>query len=406
MSSVLALFLYGRFLFAILAWVIAAVWLWRVVPALWMLPRVPNLLHSGHRSGDASDALTTGPSVTVIVPAKDEAAAIAHSLRSLLASDYPDFQIVAVDDRSTDATGKWMDEIAASPEAEGRLRVLHVKELPEGWLGKPHAMALAAEGSTTDWLLFTDADVLFDPRAIRLAIEFVTRSQGDHMVLYPTLILRGVAEKMLIGFFQSVSALAGRPWKIADPKATKDYIGVGAFNLIRRRVYDALGGYAELRMEVLEDMRLGFRVKREGHAQRVAFGKDLIRIRWAESAWGILNNLTKNLYSTFRFRTSLLLAACAGIVVLCLTPFVSLFISGPARWAGIVTLVALFLLNLRYRRLTDIPPVYLALFPIATLLFVGTLLRSMILVLWRGGVLWRGTLYPLKELRRQAGPLW
>jgi cellulose synthase/poly-beta-1,6-N-acetylglucosamine synthase-like glycosyltransferase len=406
MSSVLALFLYGRFLFAILAWVIAAVWLWRVVPALWMLPRVPNLLHSGHRSGDASDALTTGPSVTVIVPAKDEAAAIAHSLRSLLASDYPDFQIVAVDDRSTDATGKWMDEIAASPEAEGRLRVLHVKELPEGWLGKPHAMALAAEGSTTDWLLFTDADVIFDPRAIRLAIEFVTRSQGDHMVLYPTLILRGVAEKMLIGFFQSVSALAGRPWKIADPKATKDYIGVGAFNLIRRRVYDALGGYAELRMEVLEDMRLGFRVKREGHAQRVAFGKDLIRIRWAESAWGILNNLTKNLYSTFRFRTSLLLAACAGIVVLCLTPFVSLFISGPARWAGIVTLVALFLLNLRYRRLTDIPPVYLALFPIATLLFVGTLLRSMILVLWRGGVLWRGTLYPLKELRRQAGPLW
>ncbi len=402
----LVLFLQGRFLFAILAWAIAAAWLWRVVPALWMLPRVPNLLDRTHTKKEPPGVEAALPSLTVIVPAKDEAAAVAHSLRSLLASDYPDFQIVAVDDRSTDATGKWMDEIAASPEAEGRLRVLHVKELPRGWLGKPHAMALAAEGSTTDWLLFTDADVIFDPGAIRLAIEFVTRSQGDHMVLYPTLILRGVAEKMLIGFFQSVSALAGRPWKIADPKATKDYIGVGAFNLIRRRVYDALGGYAELRMEVLEDMRLGFRVKREGHAQRVAFGKDLIRIRWAESAWGILNNLTKNLYSTFRFRTSLLLAACAGIVVLCLTPFVSLFISGPARWAGIVTLVALFLLNLRYRRLTDIPPVYLALFPIATLLFVGTLLRSMILVLWRGGVLWRGTLYPLKELRRQAGPLW
>lgn len=159
-------------------------------------------------------------------------------------------------------------------------------------------------------------------------------------------------------------------------------------------------------MEVLEDMRLGFRVKREGHAQRVAFGKDLIRIRWAESAWGILNNLTKNLYSTFRFRTSLLLAACAGIFVMCLTPFLALFFPGAAQWAGIVTLVALLLLNLHYWRLTDIPPAYLALFPIATLLFIGTLLRSMILVLWRGGVLWRGTLYPLKELRRQAGPLW
>jgi hypothetical protein len=284
--------------------------------------------------------------------------------------------------------------------------VLHVKELPEGWMGKPHAMALGATGVDSDWLLFTDADVIFDPRAIRLAIEYATRSRGDHMVLYPTLILRGVAEKMLIAFFQSVSAWAGRPWNIANPKAQKDYIGVGAFNLIRRPVYEALGGYTELRMEVLEDMRLGFRVKREGYAQRVAFGKDLVRIRWAESAWGILNNLTKNLYSTFRFRTSLLLAACAGMFLLCLTPFVSLLVPGPARWAGAATLVALLLLNLRYWRLTDISPAYLALFPIATLMFIGTLLRSMLLVLWRGGVLWRGTLYPLKELRRHAGPLW
>ena len=398
-----SLFLHGRFLFACFAWLIAAAWLSRVLPALWMLPRVPNLLK---RTDDARDSSAAWPSVTVIVPAKDEGAAIEHSLRSLLASDYPNLQIVAVDDRSVDATGGLMDALASASESQGRLRVLHVKDLPEGWLGKPHAMALAATGTTSDWLLFTDADVVFDPAAIRLAVEYAMRSHGDHMVLYPTLILHGVTEKMLIGFFQSVSVWAGRAWKIADPKARNDYIGVGAFNLIRRPVYEALGGYTELRMEVLEDMRLGFRVKREGYAQRVAFGKELVRIRWAESAWGILNNLTKNLYSTFRFRTSLLLAACAGMFLLCLTPFVAVLIPGPTRWAGVATLVALVLLNLRYWRLTNISPVYLALFPIATLLFVGTLLRSMILVLWRGGVLWRGTLYPLKELRRQAGPLW
>jgi cellulose synthase/poly-beta-1,6-N-acetylglucosamine synthase-like glycosyltransferase len=406
MPSVLALFLHGRFLFAIFAWIIAAAWLSRVIPALWMLPRVPNLLDDAHETVNPSHDPAAWPSVTVIVPAKDEAVAIERSLRSLVDCDYLNLQVVAVDDRSTDATGRLMDDLAASPTSHGRLRVLHVKDLPDGWLGKPHAMALAAEGASSDWLLFTDADVIFDPRAIRLAVQYAEQSHGDHMVLYPTLILHGVAEKMLIGFFQSVSALAGRPWKIADPKATKDYIGVGAFNLIRRPVYEALGGYAELRMEVLEDMRLGFRAKRAGYAQRVAFGKDLVRIRWAESAWGILNNLTKNLYSTFRFRTSLLLAACVGLFVMCLTPFVALFFPEPAQWAGIVTLFALLALNLHYWRLTDIPPMYLALFPVATLLFVGTLLRSMILVLWRGGVLWRGTLYPLKELRRQAGPLW
>ncbi len=92
--------------------------------------------------------------------------------------------------------------------------------------------------------------------------------------------------------------------------------------------------------------------------------------------------------------------------LLCLTPFIALLVPGPARWAGAITLVALLLLNLRYWRLTTISPVYLVLFPIATLLFVGTLLSSMILALRRGGVLWRGTLYPLEELRRQAGPLW
>ena len=406
MSSVLAMFLHGRFLFAIFAWIIAAAWLSRVIPAFWMLPRVPDLLRDSQETAGASDDPAAWPSVTVVVPAKDEAVAIEHSLRSLLASDYPNLQVVAVDDRSTDATGKLMDEVAESPESHGRLRVLHVKELPDGWLGKPHAMALAADGATSDWLLFTDGDVIFDPRAIRLAIQYAEQSHGDHMVLYPTLILRGVAEKMLIAFFQSVFVWAGRPWNIANPKARKDYIGVGAFNLIRRPVYEALGGYAELRMEVLEDMRLGFRVKKEGYAQRVAFGKDLVRIRWAESAWGILNNLMKNLYSTFRFRSAFLLAACAGIFILGLTPFAALLMSGSARWAGIVTLIALLLLNLRYWPLTKIGPLYLALFPVATLLFVGTLLRSMILVLWRGGVLWRGTLYPLKELRRQAGPLW
>ena len=92
MSTVLALFLHGRFLFAIFAWFIAAAWLSRVIPALWMLPRVPNLLKDAHVSAHTSDDPTTWPSVTVIVPAKDEALAIERSLRSLVDCDYPNLQ--------------------------------------------------------------------------------------------------------------------------------------------------------------------------------------------------------------------------------------------------------------------------------------------------------------------------
>ena len=391
-----------KIFFAGFAWLIAAAWLWRVLPALRMLPSIPNLLEPKYLASDPA----TLPSLTVIVPAKDEAAAIERCLQSLMASEYRDLRVVAVDDRSTDTTGALMDKVAAEQAAQNRLRVLHVAELPAGWLGKPHAMALATSGADSDWLLFTDADVMFAPDALRRAVAFANESGADHFVLYPTLILHGWAERMLIAFFQSVSALAGRPWKISDPKSKSDYIGVGAFNLIRRSVYESLGGYTELRMEVLEDMRLGYRVKHAGYAQRVAFGKNLIRIRWAESARGILNNLSKNLFAVFRFRPALVLGACIGMALFCLTPFAALAFSGAARWAGIVTLISLLLLNLRYSRLTDISPVYLVLFPVATLMFLWTLLRSMILVLWRGGVLWRGTLYPLKELRRQAGPLW
>lgn len=402
MPFALILHLNGRIVLDAFAWLIAAAWLWRVLPALRMLPRVPNLRDVQY----AAIRLTAWPSVAVIVPAKDEASAIQRSLDSVLASDYPALQVVAVDDRSTDTTGALMNQVAVRDETHGRLRVLHVKELPEGWLGKPHAMALAAAEVSSDWLLFTDADVMFAPDAIRLAVAYATQSGADHLVLYPTMILHGWAERMLIAFFQSVSAWAARPWKIADPLAKGDYIGVGAFNLIRRPVYEALGGYMELRMEVLEDMRLGYRVKRAGYAQRAVFGKDMARIRWAESAWGILQNLTKNMYAAFRFRTLLVLGACAGLLILCVTPFVSLMFAGPSRWAGVVTLVALLLLNLRYWRQTEISPAYLLLFPVSTLLFLITILRSMILALWRGGVLWRGTLYPLKELRRHAGPLW
>jgi len=384
------------------AWFITLAWLWRILPALWMLPRIPNLLDPLY---DRNPDETAWPSVAVIVPAKNEAKAIEASLHSLLASDYPDLQILAVDDRSTDATGAKMDAVAAAA-ASGRLRVMHVTDLPPGWLGKPHAMAMAAGQIDSEWLLFTDGDVLFAPEAIRRAVAYAMRSNADHFVVFPSLILQGPGEKMLIAFFQCVSALAARPWKIEDPKAKRDYIGVGAFSLVRRSVYEALGGYAELRMEILEDMRFGYRVKQHGFAQRAAFGKDLVRIRWAESAWGMLANLTKNLYSVFRFQAIILLGVSVGLFFMCLTPFLALLFSGPARWAGVVALTALLLLNLHYWRQTRISPAYLALLPVAMLLFLFTLMRSMLLVLWRGGVLWRGTLYPLKELRREAGPLW
>ena len=389
-------------LFAGLAWIVAAVWMVRIVPALFLLPRVPDLL----RDPPAPVADASLPGLTVIVPAKDEVRAIGRSVATILASDYPALRAIVVDDRSTDGTGELLDAIAEEPAAQGRLTVLHVHELPEGWIGKPHAMAQAAAASTAEWLLFTDADVRFAPDTFRRAVAFAEQAKGDHVVVYPTLELRGWAEKMLGTFFQSLSVLAGQPWKIPDPRARRAYIGVGAFNLIRRSTYEALGGFTALRMEVLEDMRLGFLVKHNGFAQRVAFGRDLVRIRWADSATGMLRNLTKNLFAVFRFRPLRLVGASLALLLVCIVPFAALLTTGATRWAGILPLLFLLLINIYYRRYTGTLPLYFLLLPVAAGMVAATMLTSAFLALRRGGVLWRGTLYPLAELRRRAGPLW
>ncbi|RMG40035.1 MAG: glycosyltransferase family 2 protein, partial [Planctomycetota bacterium] len=122
------------------------------------------------------------PKVSVIVAARDEAARVADCLRSILASDYPDFELIAVDDRSTDGTGQRMDEVAA---ADPRCRVVHITELPEGWLGKCWALHCGTRAARGEWLLFCDGDVLLAPDCVRAAIAEATRCGLDHLALMP-----------------------------------------------------------------------------------------------------------------------------------------------------------------------------------------------------------------------------
>ncbi len=206
-------------------------------------------------SGPEWDGKPPGdPRVSIIVPACNEAADIEATLTRLLALEYDNYEVIAVDDRSTDRTGEIMEKIAAAPPA--RLKVFHITDLPAGWMGKPHAMWNASNLASGDWLLFTDADVLFKPDALRRALAYAESERADHLVLFPRMIMEHPGEKMMIAFFQTLFVFGHRPWKVADPK-TKDHIGVGAFNMIRRTVYEALGTYQALRFDVLDDMKLG-----------------------------------------------------------------------------------------------------------------------------------------------------
>jgi len=340
------------------------------------------------------------PRVSIVVPARNEAEHIEASLRCLLTLDYENYEVLAVNDRSTDATGELMDRVAASREAHGRLRVVHVAALPSGWLGKTHAMWSAGEQATGDWLLFTDADVMFQPSVLRRAMAYAEADHADHVVLFPRLLMHTPGEYMMIAFFQTLFTFGHRPWKVADPKA-KDHIGVGAFNLVRRSAYETVGSYRALRMEVVDDMKLGKVIKNAGFAQRNVFGEGLISIRWAKGALGVVDNLTKNFFAVLSFQWWRALLSAIGLLFLNLGPFVGIWLAhGWQRLPFAVALVSMFLLYLGMSIRSRIPPYYFVLHPIATLMFVYTLLRSTVITLWNGGVVWRGTKYPLEELRK------
>jgi hypothetical protein len=205
---------------------------------------------------------------------------------------------------------------------------------------------------------------------------------------------------MMIAFFQTLFVFGHRPWKVADPK-TKDHMGVGAFNLVRRSVYDAIGTYQILRLEVVDDMKLGKVIKNAGYAQRVAFGGGLVSIHWAKGAFGVVNNLTKNFFAVLSFQWWRALLSCFALVFLNLGPFLGIWLThSSARLLYAIALLCMFMIYAGMSLKSSIPPYYFVLHPVSTTLFAYTVLRSMVLTLGRGGVVWRGTFYPLEELRR------
>lgn len=393
----------GAQVFASFSWLLAAAWLWKGIEALRGIAHIPDLRRIDPDSLPPIPACS-GPDLTVIIPARDEEASIEASLRSLLATTGVRLQIIAIDDRSTDRTGLRMDAIAAElsvRETSHQLDILHIADLPAGWLGKPHAMSAGAQRAIAPWLLFTDGDVVFAPRALELALREALALRADHLVLLPTVILKSAGERASISAMQALAMWAVRLWKIADPRA-RDSFGAGGFNLIRRVAYIEVGGFEALRMEVLEDVFLGQRVKRAGFAQQVIFGPGLVKIRWLEGAFGVVRLVEKNGFSVLRFRVGLLLLTCLLFATDAVVPLLAIACGGWTMAAGLATYVGIALLYRAGRRTTGISTWYALLFAPAALVVAYGFLRSMILALRRGGILWRGTLYPLNELRRNA----
>jgi len=373
---------------------------------IWLVPVIDTALHR-HLIADITrpewepSAETNLPSLSIVVPARDEEAEIEEALRSLLALDYAQLEIIAINDRSNDSTGAIMDRLAAEPASQPRLRVIHLRELPLRWLGKTHAMWLGAQQGTGEWILFTDADCVFRPDAMRRAMFYAARNSLDHLVLIPTVHMHSWGERMMISFPQIAAGFVMRPWKVRDPQA-RDFMGAGAFNLVRREAYESIGTFAALRLEVVDDLKLGERIKKDRFRQDVVIGRDLVSLRWIKGAMGLVRNLEKNLFAFLQFRLSLVIAACVAVLFLNVWPFLGVFVA--PGWSRLPFAVAVGMVAARYYQSADamgVPAITFVLNPISAVLTAFAILGSAFAAIRDGGVTWRGTKYPLQELRKK-----
>jgi hypothetical protein len=336
------------------------------------------------------------PRVSIVIPARNEERNLEEALRSVLAQDHPNLEFVIVDDRSTDRTGEILDRMAA---ADPRLRVIHVTDLPPGWLGKNHALHLGSEGASGEYLLFTDADVVMAPSTVSRAVGFLEREGLDHVTVSPEIERPSVLFEMFIGAFSFFFALFVKPWKARDPGSAR-HVGIGAFNLVRAASWRAAGGHRAIALRPDDDLKLGKLLKKNGFRQEFLFGQGLVRVEWYASVRELILGTTKNSFAALDYSLPVVIASTIAQLVLNVWPFLGLFLTaGPVGLLNAATVLAILLLCAVNAPLAGVRRWHGAGFPAATLLFLFILWRSTLVTLWTGGVDWRGTHYPLAELK-------
>jgi len=337
------------------------------------------------------------PSISIIFAARDEEEKLPAALATFAVLDYPALEIIAADDRSQDATGRILDEFAVQ---RSRFRAVRISELPSGWLGKPHALQKAYEASTGEWLLFTDADVRFRPDLLRRAAAVVKQCNLDHLTLIGDVEMHGFWETTLITFFGLAFHLATDAYRVSDPNS-RAYVGVGAFQLLRRSTYEAIGTHRRLAMEVVDDMKLGKLVKQSGFRSCVGIAQEFVAVRWHAGAGNVIRGVTKNFFAAFGYNLPFAVVALAGMLLLNVVPFFAVVAGhGWIRIFSAIAVVSALCIHGSVDVVNRVSPFYALTHPIGAILFCYMIARSVAVTLWQGGVTWRGTFYPLKELKR------
>ncbi|MDR3599319.1 MAG: glycosyltransferase family 2 protein [Desulfosporosinus sp.] len=373
-------------LFIVLAFINAVIWIYFGLLLFSNLKKKP-IFHGTN----CSDKGIIYPSLSVIIPACNEEESIEQAIRQLISQDYPHLEIIVMNDRSTDNTGVILEKLKVQYP---QLKVITIGDLPPNWLGKNHAIYQGVKHASGEWLLFTDADVMFSPDSLKETISYSLKNKLDHLTISPETINKGFFYGGLMSFFFFV---------ITFLFITSKSAGLGAFNLVKKSVYDEIGGYGAIAMLPVDDFSFGKLVIKKGYKQCFGYSRGLISVKMYDNIFAMIKGIEKNQFSALNYSVLGTLISCWFILFMHVYPFIGLFI-GP-EWARILcgfSILILFAIYYYSKDYVNVPLKHFLIHPISALLYIWAVLNSMIKILSRGGIEWRGTVYSLEELRKHT----
>lgn len=372
-------------------------WLLQFIASLLLIKKVPSI------GSLPQTSRVPWPRVSVIMPARNEADTIEQALRTRCESDYPDLELIVVNDRSDDDTGVIAERFAARDE---RVRVVHISILPGGWLGKLHAMQAGAREASGAWLLFSDADVHVKPGTLRRVIAWCEDRAIDHLAVLPDLDRTRFLVDVTLSAFMRQICVSGRAWQAQDPKSSAA-IGAGAFNLVRRGIFDRVGGFEKIRLTVADDVVFGRILKESGARTGVLNGRGHVTVCFYRTLREMAIGSERALFTMFGKFCALRLTAFALLLLVFETGlFITLFFFGSPRvqMTGCGGAAVGFATSLMVNVYLGRPWWHAFFVPVANVIMYVCTVRAAFLGAKRGGIVWRGTFYSselLREFRQQ-----
>ena len=339
------------------------------------------------------------PSISIVVAARNEEESIENATRSLLQQEYPQYELMVVNDRSTDRTGEILQTLQQS---HSELKSITIEELPNGWLGKCNALHQGAKAAKGDWLLFTDADVSMRPETLKVTIDYALAEKADHLTMAPQCEMPSWLLRAFVATFAFFFKLHVKPSQISNPRS-KAHVGIGAFNLVRRDVYLAVGGHDAIRLRPDDDLKLGKLLKSKGYHQRFANGVGLISVPWYRSIGELTRGLEKNSFAGIDYSISKWIASNVLVLLMFVLPFLLVLLTqGWSFWFSIITCALILFMGAFNAIKSGYRLDHGLFFPIGCLLFLFVFDRAILLTLWRKGIVWRNCFYGLDDLKKNV----